>query len=800
MLTPRRLGLTAARTLCLCSAVCLLADGAAVATDSGNLIADPGFEQGVAGFYAGSAAASVAQTNVLPIGGGASLSVSLGAWANVWWSQNVGGATALAQAFTVDADVRAEAVDASDPLQLCATVYYTTGVYGGSCTPIGQTVGVVQHVQVVLALDASTPLRDIHIRLSALGNPTVRYTIDNVSAVLTAPGGAPPPAPTSPAPTPPAPTPPAPTPPPSVPDAGVTVSGNLVADPGFESSTSGFAPQQSSDSVTDSTTSPIAGRASLKLVEGPYDNVWWFYIPSGAAAQARQVAATIDVRIDADPSATTLGVCVVAYYGSQLVESCATAPATTGVVTHFAQTLATDPTQTITRAGFRLIGGNGGSPISATLDNASFVMTPATATPVASEPPPSGGAADVVVSWNDARQTIDGFGASNVDHPNALTAADADLFFSASAGIGLSLLRVGITPTGDLRGGGWSDGGMVAARGGRVVAVPWSAPAAWKSNDSTVNGGTLLPSHYADWAGVMTSFLGAFKANAGVDVYAVSIQNEPNLAVSYDSMLYSVDELAAFAKVLSPLLAAMSPRPKLMMGEYSTWDALDGLTSYLATSDTTALGLVDIFGIHQYGSGVPTPFSSNYSQPLWETEASSFEAFDPSLTNGLRTAEWVNDALATGNATAWLYWWLYGQGTDNEGLVGSTDHPGALTKRYYALGNFSKFVRPGWVRLATTGTKAGIYGVTAFKNAATGDYAIVVVNASGGGVPLTLGLSNATSTSSVVPYETYDDGSGNMAASSHGNLQPQGALSVAANGTFSAVVPAGVTTFIGSAR
>ncbi|HTA20526.1 MAG TPA: hypothetical protein VK989_14640 [Polyangia bacterium] len=406
--------------------------------------------------------------------------------------------------------------------------------------------------------------------------------------------------------------------------------------------------------------------------------------------------------------------------------------------------------------------------------------------------------ADVVASWNLPQQTIDGFGAANVFLPNAMTSADADRFFSASAGIGLTILRVGISPTGGLFGGGWSDGALVAARGGRVIATPWSAPGAWKSNGSTTNGGTLLTSRYSDWASLMASFVGAFKANAGVSLYAVSLQNEPDLAESYESMLYSIDQLAAFAKVVSPTLAASSPRPKLMMGEYSTWDSLNALTNDLVGNDKTALGLVDVFGTHQYGSGVPTPYTASYPQPLWETEASSFDAFDPSLANGLGTAKWIHDALTTGGASAWLYWWLYGQNADNEGLVGSSDHPGQMTKRYYTLGNFSKFVRPGWVRLATTGNKTGIYGVSAFKNASTGGYAIVVVNASSAPVALTLGLSDAGASSSVVPYETYDDGSGDFTMSVHGNLAPQAAIAVASNGTFTATVPVGVTTFVGT--
>jgi O-glycosyl hydrolase len=49
-----------------------------------------------------------------------------------------------------------------------------------------------------------------------------------------------------------------------------------------------------------------------------------------------------------------------------------------------------------------------------------------------------------VIDWNIVHQTMDGFGASDAFLDVALTDAQADLYFSASAGIGLSYLRMGI--------------------------------------------------------------------------------------------------------------------------------------------------------------------------------------------------------------------------------------------------------------------------------------------------------------------------------------------------------------------
>ena len=404
-------------------------------------------------------------------------------------------------------------------------------------------------------------------------------------------------------------------------------------------------------------------------------------------------------------STSPLQYCASAYYASgAYVEQCTTVGQTIGAVQTVQAVLPLDVTQTLASIHIHL-KNSGGSSLEYLLDNASADLTLSGAAPT--QPPPTPTSADITVDWSSVEQNIDGFGASNaVDNP--LTTARADLFFSPSAGIGLSLLRVDMTD-GQLNGGAWNDGALAVARGARIFATPWTAPAADKDNDSE-NGGTLLPADYDSWASAMVTYLQTYKANSGVDIYAVSVQNEPDLAEDYTSMKYSPEELAAFVAVLGPKLAAMSPRPKLIVGEYSDWHLLPALINYFENSDQTALGYTDIWGIHQY-QGVE---SVSAIQPIWETEMSSFDDFNPSIDNAVTVATWVNDSMTTGNTTAWCFWQLVGSDSDDEGLIGhnlSSD----FTKRIYAVGNFSKFVRPGWVRVDTSGSKSGIYGVTAYR-------------------------------------------------------------------------------------
>jgi glucuronoarabinoxylan endo-1,4-beta-xylanase len=404
----------------------------------------------------------------------------------------------------------------------------------------------------------------------------------------------------------------------------------------------------------------------------------------------------------------------------------------------------------------------------------------------------AGGAwAAAVVDWSIEHQTMDGFGASNAFLDTALTDTQADMFFSQSNGIGLSWLRMGLNSSGNLNGGAWSDATKAAARGAKVWAAPWTAPAAWKDNGSETNGGHLCAapgqgtcdaSHYDDWATRLAAFPALLKLNAGVDLYGLSIQNEPDFVASYESMLVSNSEFVNFINVLGPKLAALNPKPKIIAGEHSDWQYLDGMKAAIG-ANTSALANTAIFAIHQY---VPQHVVAETApRPIWETEMSSFEAFDAGLANAVTVGKWIHSAIAVGNVNAWHYWWLFNPyNADNEGLIG---HPGdafAITKRYYALGNYSKFVRPGWKRIDTSGVASANLFATAYK-AADGNFAIVVVNDSGGDLAFAANLAHMHVTS-VTPWIT----------SATLNLAAQAPVAVAGN-QISVVVPYGVTTLVG---
>jgi glucuronoarabinoxylan endo-1,4-beta-xylanase len=399
---------------------------------------------------------------------------------------------------------------------------------------------------------------------------------------------------------------------------------------------------------------------------------------------------------------------------------------------------------------------------------------------------------------------MDGFGAADTWTPNALTPAQVTAFFDPVNGIGLSLLRIGIDVNGTPLGTGvYSDAMGAHSFGAKVWAAPWSPPPADKSNDSLDNGGTLNTDDYQSWATILAGFGNTFQQATGFPLYAISAQNEPDWpAASYASCVYSGPEMVSFVKVLAPMLAALNPPVKLMVGESANWSHFWGGVSgtgmplgygSAVLADPVASKTVSILATHDYGlpnPNIPTRPAppSGVRQPIWQTEMADLGPEDLDIASGINVAIWVYAAITTGGASAWHYWWLVNINTDGEGLLQSDGDLTNPPKRLYTLGNFSKFVRPGYVRIESTGTLPSTVWVVAFQNPADSTLALVAINSDTSAVPLSVAVSGSPAPSKVTPWVTSADD----------NLAAQTAISVS-RGTFATTLAAqSVTTFVGT--
>jgi O-glycosyl hydrolase len=89
---------------------------------------------------------------------------------------------------------------------------------------------------------------------------------------------------------------------------------------------------------------------------------------------------------------------------------------------------------------------------------------------------------------------------------------------------------------------------------------------------------------------------------------------------------------------------------------------------------------------------------------------------------------------------------------DNEGLW---LQDGTKTKRMYTLGNFSKFIRPGYTRVDIAGgIPAGVL-LTAYKAPSSdGTVVVVAINKSAAPVMMSISISGGTVPASLTPWVT----------------------------------------------
>ena len=395
-------------------------------------------------------------------------------------------------------------------------------------------------------------------------------------------------------------------------------------------------------------------------------------------------------------------------------------------------------------------------------------------------------AVSTTISWSDEKQEIDGFGASTAWLYWAMTDAEADDFFSPTKGIGLSLVRVRVSP-GSMTGGGEITSARKAiARGAKVWGTPWTPPANFKSNNNVNKGGILNPTFYGRYADNLVNYVKHMKAQ-GVDLYALSLQNEPDLTTDYESCRFDGEQLYNFLKVIGPKFTQAKLTTKLMLPESYKGDNALADKSLLSSDSRPYAGLI---GQHMYGGYADYPLAREHGVKTWQTEMATLDtAWDPSITDGVKNmANWLHTSLVTCSNSAYHHWWIWSAigADDNSGLVNGINK-NLKAKRFWIMGNYSRFVRPGWKRIqATTGTDIL---VSAYKDPITGAFAVVATNTTQTATPLTLSFAGATPTS-VTPWVT----------NAADNLAPKTAVTVTGGSWTYTLTPTSVTTFVGTAH
>ncbi|AQZ65470.1 Glycosyl hydrolase [[Actinomadura] parvosata subsp. kistnae] len=368
----------------------------------------------------------------------------------------------------------------------------------------------------------------------------------------------------------------------------------------------------------------------------------------------------------------------------------------------------------------------------------------------------------ITVNERVRHQEIDGFGISQAFRRNELLKAlpadkqreVLDLWFDRNKGAGLSILRLGIgsSPTGspydhmvsiqpDNPGGPdappkyvWDgdDNSQVwvakeAQRYGvkRFFADAWSAPGYMKDNGDDKNGGTLLPEWQRAYANYLVAYT-KFYAKEGIRITDLGFTNEPDWTASYASMRFTPEQAAQFVKVLGPI----ARNTKLVCCDSFGWNEAKAYTAAIE-ADPEARRWVKTHTGHTYASPVdaPLPTARKSWMSEWNPNGSTWnEAWDDgSGYDGFAIAQAVHDALTLGDVSAYVYWLGGSRGTTRALLqLDDVNKEYHVSKRLWALAAYSRFIRPGAVRVEASAADPAVK-VSAFRNA-DGSRVIVALN------------------------------------------------------------------------
>jgi O-glycosyl hydrolase len=429
----------------------------------------------------------------------------------------------------------------------------------------------------------------------------------------------------------------------------------------------------------------------------------------------------------------------------------------------------------------------------------------------------------VTVDFGAPQQTIRGFGGSTA-WLGQMPSAVATALFSQTSGLGLSILRVRVDPEGSASSaipyetGEWvyeaANGAEAAAANPNAIvfASPWTPPATWKLSGTTTTvsgtsyneafnatctegagycGGYLDPNHYADYANYLEDFVSYFNTtNGSQHLYAISMQNEPEENVSYESCVWTPQQMDTWIAGNASTITSDPYATKLIMPESDTFNPVDAAT---ALGDTNAQGLISIIGGHLYGTQ-PTPYSipsGDSPKEIWMTEFGPLSSATLTWAQALTTyGESIHNSMVTGQYNAYVWWGLFGSSSGScataAGTCGLVDDAGNVQPMGYVMGQYSKFIQPGYVRVSATATPvAGVY-VSAYTNSSPAHYVIVAINSNATAETLGFVLSNGSGVTSLTPYQS----------TSAAGLAAQTAVTVT-GGQFNYTLPAqSIVTFV----
>jgi glucosylceramidase len=306
--------------------------------------------------------------------------------------------------------------------------------------------------------------------------------------------------------------------------------------------------------------------------------------------------------------------------------------------------------------------------------------------------------------------------------------------------------------------------------GFKIISSPWTAPP-WMKDNNDWRGGKLLPKYYDTWALYFLKYVEAYKAE-GIDIWGVTVENEPlGNDNNWESMLFSPGEMTDFVKNhLGKKMNSEGYHVKILGYDQNRGEELKKWVDVMYENDESSK-YFDGTAVHWYASTYDCfPKSLQYAHkarpdkyiiqteacvdaevPRWKDDKWYWtkEAKDWGWTWAPEKDKYLHPKYAPvfrygrdiiGCLNNWVNGWidwnmvLNKQGGPNWAknwctapvIVDTESDEVYFTPVYYVMSHFSKYIRPGAVRIGFDNTDKDLM-VTAALNP-DGSIVVIVLN------------------------------------------------------------------------
>jgi glucosylceramidase len=305
--------------------------------------------------------------------------------------------------------------------------------------------------------------------------------------------------------------------------------------------------------------------------------------------------------------------------------------------------------------------------------------------------------------------------------------------------------------------------------GFKIISSPWTAPP-WMKDNKDWLGGKLLPEYNDTWALFFSKYINAYR-DEGINIWGFTVENEPlGNDNNWESMHFTAEEMTSFVQNhLGPKLEADGHDVKILGYDQNREHLTEWLDVMYKTEATSKY--YDGAAIHWYASTYEVfPEALQYAHnkapnkhliqteacvdaeiPKWQDDAWYWrkEATDWGWDWAPEKDKYLHPKYAPVNRYArdiigclnnWVDGWIdWNMVLDKQGgpnwfknwcvapiIVDAENDEVYMTPLYFTLSHFSRYIRPGAVRIGFTHSDEKLL-VTAAENQ-DGSIAVVIFN------------------------------------------------------------------------